>query len=135
MRPIFSLALFVAACSQQPEQPKLATGTFTGEGRDRLCIAGAPDAYRAGLIAYGKGDLNCSASGRLEMAGTNWNLVPKGEGECRIPLAIEGNVVRVGQVPGACAYYCGPGAALAGKTYNRADMGAKVVDLAGDPLC
>ena len=35
-----------------------------GEGRDRLCIAGEAGNYRAGLIAYGQGDVNCSASGR-----------------------------------------------------------------------
>lgn len=135
MRPTIPLVLLLAACSQQPAEPSLATGTFSGEGRDRLCIAGEPGAYRAGLIAYGEGNANCSAAGRLEPAGAAWALVPKGEGDCRIPLEIEGNAVRVGQLSAACSYYCGPGASLAGKSYNRADMGAKAVDLAGDPLC
>ena len=62
-------------------------------------------------------------------------LVPKGEGDCRIPLVIEGNSVSVGRLPAACSYYCGPDATMAGKTYNRADTGAHAVDLAGDPLC
>ena len=135
MRAIFALALLLAACSQEPSQPSLTTGTFAGEGRDRLCVAGEGGAYRAGLIAYGAGDANCSAAGALEPAGEGWVLVPRGEGECRIPLQIEGNIVRVGEPPAACSYYCGPGASLPGKTYNRADMGAKAVDLAGDPLC
>ena len=111
------------------------TGTFAGEGRDRLCIAGEPGNYRGGFIAFGDGDVNCSASGRIEAAGAGFALVPRGEGGCRMPLTVDGNVVRLGEVPAACSYYCGPGATMAGKSYNRADMGAKAVDLAGDPLC
>jgi hypothetical protein len=135
MRRILPILMLVAACSQEPASPTLATGNFAGEARDRLCIAGDAGAYRAGLIAYGEGDTNCSASGRVEPAGNGWQLIPTGEGDCKIPLDIQGNVVRVGQVPSACAYYCGPGASLAGRIFNRADMGAKVTDLAGDPLC
>ena len=135
MRPALVLALLLAACSRQPAAPSLTTGTFVGDGRDRLCIGGEPGSYRAGLIAYGDGDVNCSAAGRLERTNAGWALVPKGEGDCRIPLAIDGNMVRIGQVPAACSYYCGPGATLAGKSYNRSDMGAQAVDLAGEPLC
>jgi len=135
MRPILSLALVLAACSQQPTEPSLTIGTFAGNDRDRLCIAGDPGNYRGGLIAFGEGDVNCSASGRIEAQDGRLALVPRGEGDCRIPLTIEGNIVRVGEVPAACSYYCGPGASMAGKSYNRADMGATAVDLAGDPLC
>ena len=135
MRPTLPLAMLLAACSQQPAEPSLTTGTFAGDGRDRLCIAGEVGSYRAGLIAYGEGDVNCSASGRIASQDGKLTLVPRGEGSCRIPLTIEGNSVRIGEVPAACSYYCGPGAAMAGKTYNRADMWAAAVDLAGDPLC
>jgi hypothetical protein len=135
MRPILSLALLLAACTQQPAEPSLTTGIFAGGGRDRLCIAGGPGNYSAGLIAYGNGDVNCSASGRIEAQNGQFALVPRGEGACRIPLTIEGNTIRTGEVPAACSYYCAPGATLAGKTYNRSDMGAAAVDLAGDPLC
>ena len=135
MRPILPLALLLAACSNPPAQPALATGTFSGEGRDRLCIAGEPGNYRGGLIAFGSGDVNCSASGRIENQEGQFVLVPRGEGPCRIALAIEDNVVRIGQVPAACSYYCGPGASMAGKSYSRSDTGSKATDLAGDPLC
>jgi hypothetical protein len=135
MRPILPLALFLAACTQQPAETSLATGTFAGEGRDRLCIAGEPGNYRGGLVAYGEGDVNCSASGRIEDQNGQFALVPRGEGACRIPLTIEGNSVLVDKVPAACTYYCGPGATMGGKAYNKADMGAQAVDLAGDPLC
>ena len=135
MRSIVALALLLTSCSKPPAEGGLTAGTFAGEGRDRLCIAGEAGAFRAGLIAYGPGDVNCSASGGLERAGQGWVLVPKGEGDCRIPLVIDGNSVRIGQPPAACDYYCGPGAIVAGKIYQRTDMGAKAVDLAGDPLC
>ena len=135
MRIFLPPLLLLSACSQEPTQPTVPTGIFAGDGRDRLCIAGEASAYRAGLIAYGEGDNNCSASGRLEKAGDGWMLVPKGEGDCRIPLTIDGNVIRMGQAPAACAYYCGPGATLAGRSYNRTNMGPKAVDLAGTPLC
>ncbi len=135
MRAFLPFALLMSACSQQPQAPTLATGTFSGEGRDRLCIAGDAGNYRAGLIAFGEGNVNCSAAGSLQADGAGWVLVPKGEGPCRIPIMIEGNMVRVGQAPAACAYYCGPGADMAGRAYNRSDMGAQAVDLAGDPLC
>ena len=135
MRPILPAALLLAACSQQPTQPTLTTGTFAGDGRDRLCIEGEPGEYRAGLIAYTAVDTNCSAAGRLESTGAGWVLVPKGEGECRIPIEFQGNTVHIGQPQAACSYYCGPGASMAGKSFNRADMGANAVDLAGDALC
>jgi hypothetical protein len=135
MRPILLFALLLTACSRQPAEPSLSTGTFSGNGRDRQCIAGEPGNYRAGLIAFSDDDANCTAAGRLERTDAGWSLVPKGEGDCRIPMVIEGNSLRIGQTPAACSYYCGPGASLAGKSYNRSDMGAKATDLAGDPLC
>ena len=103
MRTILPFALLLAACSQQPAEPSLVIGTFAGNGRDRLCIAGEPGNYRAGLIAFGEGDVNCSAAGRLERSDVGWVLVPKGEGDCRIPLAVEGNSVRIGQAQTTCS--------------------------------
>ena len=40
MRFFSFAALFLAACSQEPAAPEIATGTYAGEGRNRLCIAG-----------------------------------------------------------------------------------------------
>jgi hypothetical protein len=135
MRSFILFTLLLAGCSQEVDEPPLKTGNFAGQGRDRLCIAGEAGAYRAGLIAFGGGDVNCSIAGRLESAGANWRLTPKGEGACQIPLEIQGDIVRVGQVPSSCAYYCGPGATLAGKSFSRSEMASKAVDFAGDPLC
>lgn len=129
------VALLLAACSQQEKDPSIPTGSYAGQGRDRLCIAGEAGNYRGGLIAFGDGETNCSASGRLLAEGGKYVLIPRGEGDCRIPLEIKANLVKVGQPPAACAYYCGPDAEMAGRAFNKADTGSQVVDLAGDPLC
>lgn len=129
------LLLLLAACSQQPAAPTLETGSFAGPGRDRLCIAGTAGNYRAGLIAFGSGNSNCSAAGRLELDGGKAVLVPRGEGPCRIALSIEGDVVRIEPPAKACSYYCGPGASLEGKSFTRTPGDEGASDLAGDPLC
>lgn len=136
MRSILPCFILLAACSQgQESAPTIATGAFAGEGRDRLCIAGEPGSYRGGFISYAAGDANCSASGKIETANGTIALVPRGEGDCRIALAIDGSTVRIGDVPTSCSYYCGPGAAMAGKTFTRAEAEGSATDLAGDPLC
>src|SRR5512139_1608445 len=135
MKQLFPMLLILGACSQRTADQALTTGTFAGEGRDRLCIAGEPGSYRGGLVVYGEGDINCSASGSIDTQGGKMALVPRGETSCSIPVAIEGNTVRVGEVPASCSYYCGPGASLAGKSFSRSDTASKAVDLAGDPLC
>jgi len=136
MRTIIPCFMLLAACSQgQEPAPTITTGNFAGEGRNRLCIAGEAGNYRGGLIAFGEGDVNCSASGRINAQGSQVALIPRGEGDCRIPLSIEGDRVRVGEVPATCSYYCGPGASMAGKSFNRAGAGESAADLAGDPLC
>ncbi len=136
MRYLLPCFILLAACSQeQAPAPSLVTGTFAGEARDRLCIAGEAGSYRAGLITFAAGNTNCTASGRIDVQGGQVTLIPRGEGSCRIALAIEGDTVRIGEVPAACSYYCGPDATMAGRSFNRADAKAIAVDLAGDPLC
>lgn len=132
-----ALLLTLAACSgPAPEAPQTAeTQSFGGAGRDRLCIAKQGNAQRAGLIVYGAGDANCSASGTLTKAGAEWQLTPHGEGACRIGLATTGAVATVTSVPETCAYYCAPGAALAGKRFIKDAKTSKVTDLGGHPLC
>lgn len=127
--------LLLAACSQPPAAPSLPVGSFAGEGRDRLCIAGEPGNYRAGLISYGSADTNCSARGQIEVGSDGVALVPRGEGPCRIALVVEGDRVSIGKLPAACSYYCGPGADMAGKSFRRTAGGGAAVDLVGDPLC
>ena len=142
MRLILYSMLLLAACSRDPTPPGLDPGLFAGEGRDALCIAGKAGDQRAGFIAYGDGDANCSASGRLVAEGNGFALVPKGEGDCRIPVTQNEAGVTIGAPPASCSYYCGPGASLDDKSFRRVspgDAGATasnpMVDFGGDPLC
>jgi hypothetical protein len=86
-------------------------------GATRCASPGKP--AQRGLIVYGEGDVNCSASGRIEAAGGGLDLVPAGEGDCRIPLHASKAMDRDRAGPAACAYYCGPGAtAYSGKSFG-----------------
>jgi len=136
MRPLLLFAALLSACSsEQSAPPDVPNGVFVGAGRDALCISGSATALRAGVIAYGEGGLNCSASGRLDAANGALALVPSGEDECRFPLAFAGGTVTIGAVPAACAYYCAPGATLAGKSFRQSPNAEPVTDLAGESLC
>jgi hypothetical protein len=142
MRMILPLVALLAACSQESAPTGVSPGLFAGEGRDALCIAGEPGNQRAGFIAYGDGETNCSARGRIEVEGGGFALVPQGEGDCRIPLTQSQTGVTLGKAPASCSYYCGPGAGFEGKSFRRASPGDEgaartnpMVDFAGDPLC
>lgn len=136
MRALLPLLILAATgCSTEPADRGAPSGSFSGAGRDRLCIAGEGESRRAGIIAYGTGETNCAAAGALTGAREEYTLVPQGEGACRIGLSITGDTVKVTSVPGACAYYCAPGAVLAGKEYRRDTAAKPVTDFAGDPLC
>ncbi|RIX31918.1 hypothetical protein D3M59_02670 [Sphingomonas edaphi] len=142
MRFILCSAVFLAACSQEPAPSGLSAGIFAGEGRDALCIAGDPGVQRAGFITYGRGDANCSARGRIVAEGGGFALLPMGEGECRIPFAQDEAGVKIGPLPAACSYYCGPDVKADGKSFRRVSSGDSasassnpMVDLGGDPLC
>lgn len=133
---IFAFALSATACAQEePATTGLAAGTFRSGGRDALCIAGAAGAQRAGFIVYGADDANCSASGRIEQAGAAWNLVPVFDSDCKIPLSATAEGVTLGPGTAGCAYYCGPGASFAGKSFQRSPNAKPATDIAGDPLC
>lgn len=128
--------LAAAACSKVAPEQGLSSGIYKSGALDALCVAKAEGGERGGLIVYGEGETNCSLSGRIEASGGGYVLVPAGEGGCRIGLAETGGSISIGSVPGACSYYCAPGASLSGKRFKRvAAQGRKVVDLAGDPLC
>jgi hypothetical protein len=141
MRSILPAILLLTACSDQAATPSIV-GLFAGEGRDVLCIAGPAGQQRGAFIAYGDGNNNCSARGRVEAEGAGWALVPSGEGECRIPFSMSGDRIALGAGHPSCSYYCGPRADYAGKSFRRADPAAAaaapsnpMVDFAGEPLC
>jgi hypothetical protein len=134
-------AALLAACSPAGQAPQdqaaasIAAGTHLGTGRDALCVAGEGAAMRGGFIAFGEGDSNCSASGRIDAANGTLALIPAGDAECRIPLKVEGGRIILGQASASCAYYCGPGASLDGKSFAAAVSNKPATDFGGSALC
>jgi hypothetical protein len=130
---ILALVLLLAACTQEaPRKPVEQAITYAGEGRDRLCTKGD----RAGFIAYGKNDSNCTAQGRIERSGEHLlTLQPVGDADCRIPIAEQAGTLRLGKAGAACSYYCGPDASFDGKAFTKDASASAAVDFAGDPLC
>jgi hypothetical protein len=137
------LALSLSGCGQGAEdvafpQPKAgAIGSYAGEGRDRLCLKdGEPE---GGLITFAAtGDSNCSlrfATRYAEGSTASGTLATANDPSCTIPFSREEGRLTLGTPAPGCAYYCGPGAALEGKSFVRMDKNEPVTDLAGDPLC
>lgn len=91
---------------------------------------------RAGLIAYGNGDSNCSLSGAANLSDGRLRIVPTGDSRCTVGISLKGRSAVVGERSAACNYYCGPGADFAGRVLIETNGPARpVTDLAGDPLC
>ena len=141
MRFLILLPLAVlASCSPPKEEaPLLKPGVYFGGGRDAACVIGDAAPQRFAFIAFAEqGDTNCAAEGRIERDGQAWAFVPKGEGPCRIPVTASGDVLAFGKAPAACAYYCGPGAAVKGQRFQWKDSSAMLLDqnpLAHDGVC
>jgi hypothetical protein len=130
------LALSLSACRQAEPTPSARETNltfFAGEGRDRLCLAenGGP----AGFITFAEGsDANCTVRGSWSPSGPQ-AIKPNGDQSCSFVFnKDERSITLIGGGPG-CAYYCGPGATFANKTFVRTDKPEPVTDVAGDPLC
>lgn len=129
---LLPLFLIIAACSPEAAPPAQEKATYAGQGRDQLCL----DGDRAGFIAYGEGDANCSVRGRVEPVGEGrLSIIPDGDEDCRIEAARQSDRISLGARSGDCAYYCGPGADFTGKAFAKRDSASPAVDFAGDPLC
>jgi hypothetical protein len=132
MRLVLPAFLLLAACSGGTPQSPPERVLYAGEGRDRLCLAGE----RAGLIAYGEGDANCSVRGGVEKTGEQQlTIIPDGDEDCRIDARQQGETIRLKSLSAACDYYCGPGASFDGKAFAKNAAASPAVDFAGDPLC
>jgi hypothetical protein len=139
MRFVTITAIFalVAGCDRIPDDSRMA-GVYPGTGRDALCLTAVlGDAkLRADAIAYGQGDTNCSLRGTATIEGDRLIIEPMGDSECRIVASREaGSFVLPAQLPGACAYYCGPSATLANKRFTFNADAPHPKDIAGDPIC
>ena len=138
MRRLILIALILSGCraGNAPAEASL----YRGEGRDRLCLVPDGEGYRAGLIAYGAGDSNCSLSGRAAFDGRKLTMSPRGDPACILTATVARGVARVARVAPlarTCAYYCAPGADMSGRSFRKFARGvpAEARDFAGDPLC
>ncbi len=135
MRQLILIALILSGCraGNAPAEASL----YRGEGRDRLCLVPDGDGYRAGLIAFGAGDSNCSLSGRAAFDGRKLTMSPHGDSSCIVTATVVDGVARVAPLPPSCAYYCAPGADMSGRSFRKIAHGdlAEAKDFAGDPLC
>jgi hypothetical protein len=136
MRFLLLTVLMLAGCSNADDPGDSLVGIYRGQDRDALCIAREGEGLKAGLIAYGDGDTNCSLSGRAQISGNSLVLTPPGDSECSVEVSVANGAATFGQRSAACAYYCGPGANFAGrKLLKTPEASAKVSDFAGDPIC
>ena len=141
MKRSIGLVLLLVACSRQPAEQTGPAGTtagiFSGQGRDRLCIANGAGVTQIGIVTYGEGDYNCTFKGKVGTQGGHEMLVEAiGDPACKLMIQSVGETLTVG-VPNAkaCEYYCGPTSTMADRSFKRDPSASSVVDLAGDPLC
>lgn len=118
------------------------TGLYeAGEGgqRGRMCmIRDAAGATTFGIATEGAG--SCGGAGVANRTGDVLRLTMAGDQQCVIQARIAGTRVTFpARVHDGCAYYCGPGASLAGQTFEKTggtrQEAMSATDLAGDPLC
>jgi hypothetical protein len=138
---LLSGLLLLSACRQeedaaanqptgQADSPRF--DVYQAGGRDRLCIGKG----RAAFIVYAEqGDSNCSVSGAVERSGSQITIRPDGDTSCTITAVDNGTSLRLGPLTPACAYYCGPNASFAERTFDAMPGSQPVTDLAGEPLC
>lgn len=114
----------------------------SGPRRSQLCLIereGVSPSF--GLIAWGSGDANCSASGTVRVEGDRLRLLPDNDESCAMAARVEGGRVSLTGVlsPECARYHCGGDARLDGAAFERvgdsADDAARAVDVAGDRLC
>lgn len=150
MRHQAALALLIAlsGCSGSPENASGDVSDLTGlyesgagPRRNQLCMVERDGATRFGLIAWARqGDNSCTGKGRATRDGERLSLATQGDDSCIIEARIEGGSITLPEtLPQGCAYYCGPGAQMAGTRFERTGEGdgaaRRVVDLVGDALC
>lgn len=143
------MILLLAACggteAEDPVGTDEITGLYLGEGegkqQDRVCMVEVPSGtVRFGIVTLEPDRAACSGIGRVEQTGTGVRLIMVGEQDCAVRASVAGTWVSLtASVPEGCSYYCGPGATLAGKSFEKTDdslEGAMSADdLVGNPLC
>lgn len=130
--------------SRAPVQTAELTGLYESRGddaqRSRMCILSRSDgAARFGLVVETPGG-SCSGAGEAARNANLLRLTMTGDEECVVDAAVDGtHVAFPPSVSESCAYYCAPGATLAGRSFEKtggaSNDAMQAADLAGDPLC
>lgn len=125
-------------------QTTALTGLYEASGnaqpRSRLCIISQPSgAGTFGIVVQGANG-SCSGAGQAVRSNALLRLTMSGDEQCAIEARMEGpQVTFPSALAAGCAYYCAPGASLAGtrleKTGGTRQDAMRATDLAGDPLC
>jgi hypothetical protein len=133
----------VSGNAVSPVQIETLTGLYEGgaaPAASQLCILeGQGGQARFGLVARtARG--SCSGAGDAVRGPGRLTLVMSGDSACRIEAGVDDlRVVFPPTVQAGCAYYCAPGATMAGavldKTGGTRDDAMRARDLVGDPLC
>ncbi|MDO7843006.1 hypothetical protein [Sphingomonas immobilis] len=145
MRHAAALALFLAGCSQAPQEaakadkpaptgleaaaieagvipdPKSSdiTGLYTRE-TDRVCVVPTASAYKVGVFVDYGDQQSCGGSGTVTRTGETLRLDFPDAAGCGFDVRFEGDrLVFPGRVPEACAKLCSQRASIAGLTVDR----------------
>jgi hypothetical protein len=135
-----------AAGPDAPPSPPAQTWTLTGlyeapgARPSQICIVEQGGRARFGLVTWQGERSGCSGAGAAVRRGDLLTLTMDGESPCTIVAQVRGRAVTFpAALPRGCAYYCAPGAPLAGlaltKTGGRREDALRARDLVGDPLC
>ena len=139
MRPILIALpfLLLAGCGRGDDAPAereslVEPGMFAAaQGRGGVCVE--PD--NAAFLLADEGPASCMAQGQIVTEGEGLSFVPRGDAQCAIPLTLEGDTLTFGDGGEACAFYCGGGLELAGRSARRTDSLEPLTDIAGEALC
>ena len=129
--------LAMAGCSSGEGEPAIderviEPGLFAAvAGEGGVCIE--PD--NAGFVFTAEDGRNCMAQGQFANDSEGMIFVPRGDGQCKIPVTVDGDTLTFGDGGNACSFYCASDLELAGRSARRTDSLEPITDAAGDLVC
>lgn len=131
--------------SGEQVQTAQLTGLYEARGEGgksaRMCMISDPSGTASfAIVTETPGAGSCGGAGQAVREAGLLRLTMAGDEKCVIEALVEDRQVAFPpNLAEGCAYYCAPGATLAGadfeKTGGTAQDAMRATDLAGDPLC
>ena len=111
-----------------------------GGQRARMCVVSKAGTVAFGIVTETPDGGSCAGAGEAKRIGGVMRLTMGGDQQCVIDAKATGTAVTFPATVGpGCAYYCAPGATLAGEAFEKTggttEDAMRATDLAGDPLC